>query len=99
VEELLKKLKERFAEEKDLRVLGREVLAGHMRVKHVNFGETSLEFTMADEARGKIDREGRLFTGGSSYDDWIRYPPPKPASKSGGWEAGKKGDMDDDIPF
>lgn len=68
--DVLAKLKLRWTDEKDLRVLAREVLVGHALVKSVAFADGSVDFTFADGERGRLDTKGRIYRGGNSYDDW-----------------------------
>jgi hypothetical protein len=90
VESLLTKLQSRFAVEKDLRVLARDILAGHSRVRSITYPDDGLEFTLGADERGKIDKRGRIYIGGPGWDSWDEIKPYKDQKKS---------DLDDDIPF
>jgi hypothetical protein len=107
VPDILRKLSDRYAEEKDLRVLARDVLVGHALVKSVSFDDSSAWFEFRDDTVGKIAKDGRTFIGekqGYNEFSWERYPKPeerytpraRPPSPS--WEA-PKSDLDDEIPF
>jgi len=105
IPDILKKLKARLSNEKDLRVLGRDILSMHPLVKSVHFEEDALIFTFNANDRGKIDSNGRMFMADASandWDDWDEYPDPRRPAHSGGtpsWDAPKGGDLDDEIPF
>ena len=109
--DVLNKLKAKFAEEKNFRILASQILTGHALVKSVHFGEGELSFHFSDDERGMIDKQGKIYTGGNSYNDWDEVRPPQPRSaggfgggkqkasaSGGGWDA-PKSDLDDDIPF
>lgn len=100
LDDILKKLRAKFSEEKDLRALARDVLVSHALVKSVSFGEGEVSFTFAGDERGKIDSSGRTYRG-IGYDDWDIYPKPTQVSSKyqSSWEKPKGGDLDDDIPF
>ncbi|WP_424138670.1 hypothetical protein [Roseomonas chloroacetimidivorans] len=97
VRDLLNKLKSRHAQEKDLRVLARDILAGHSRVRSINYTDDSLEFSFSADERGKINNKGRIFEGDGSFDGWTEIKPSN-SGRGGGWDAPKV-DLDDDIPF
>ncbi|WP_428487471.1 hypothetical protein [Rhodopila sp.] len=109
VPDILRKLRDRYEEEKDLRVLARDVLVNHALVRSVTFDDDSVWFQFRDETLGRIEKDGKTYTG---YRDdrtdlnWASYPKPTdvPArrSRQGGgpsWDAPKGGDLDDEIPF
>ncbi len=104
--DILNKLKARFADEKDLRVLARDVLAAHVLVKKINYEENAVSFELADGSEGLIDNEGKTFVG-NGPDRWDEHPPLRLSTKvvkAGGggpnWDAPKKGgDVEDEIPF
>ncbi len=101
-EDILKKLKSRFAEEKDLRVLARDILAGHPLVSAVHFADDGVWFYLKGEERGKIGRDGKTFSGQGDVDEgWHLYPPPAPRARAAApsWDTPKGGDLDDEIPF
>ncbi|WP_140884999.1 hypothetical protein [Muricoccus nepalensis] len=97
VHDLLIKLKSRYAQEKDLRVLAKDILAGHSRVRSIAYTDDGLEFSFSSEERGKINNKGRIYEGEGSYDDWTEVKPAVPGRASS-WDA-PKADLDDDIPF
>jgi len=111
VQDIVRKLKSRYAEERDLRVLARDVLTTHALVENVRFNEGSVEFSLKGDSRGLIKADGSTFTGHGPMeheDDWDVFPPPPPrrppsARQGGGappsWDAPKGGDLDDEIPF
>lgn len=106
VASILRQLKSRYKEERDLRVLARDVLVNHSLVKSVMFKEGgAIEFALTSDEWGKMERDGRTYTGDGRNDDWDIYPPPAPrAARAAGaapsWEPTKTGgDLDDDIPF
>lgn len=106
IESLLTKLRLRWEEEKDLRVLARDVLTNHISVIEITFGENKLSFMMRDGYRGAIYVNGQLERGEGSQNDYMHewIPPslrPKPRKGSPNWEAPPKGgnNLDDDIPF
>lgn len=97
VESLLKKLKSRWQSEKDLRILAREILAAHSRVKSIHFSEDGLDFTLSSDERGRIDQRGDIYTG-VGFDSWDQLNSPKPPRS--GWNSpSKTPEPDDDIPF
>lgn len=104
VHDILNKLKSKFAEEKDLRVLAREVLAGHILVREVRFEDRAVMFTLGGDMIGRIEDDGRIFTG-YDWERWSEVGAAQPAKgggrPSGGptWDAPKGGDLDDEIPF
>lgn len=104
VTDILNKLSDRFNEEKELRMLARDVLAGHILVKEVRFDDKAVAFRVADGELGRIDHEGKIFTGsGFEWEHWDPVVPPHRARRVGGaapsWDAPKGGDLDDEIPF
>ncbi|MDR3533409.1 MAG: hypothetical protein P4L90_22985 [Rhodopila sp.] len=106
VPDILRKLIDRYMEEKDIRVLARDVLINHTLVTSVNFDDDGVWFQFKDDSMGKIDKGGKAFLGyREGYDvNWTPYPKPvtaRPATRAGGpsWDAPKGGDLDDEIPF
>jgi hypothetical protein len=106
VTDLLRKLKSRFTQERDLRVLARDILTLHPLVVNVHFEDRAVWFAFTDDNYGRIDSSGTTYISGSARDDdWEVYPRPSPqavSSRGGGapsWEAPKGGDLDDEIPF
>jgi hypothetical protein len=105
---LLAKLKSRFADEKDLRILARDFLATHTLVEVVRFEDAGLIFWLKGDHRGMITVGGRTFIGEGPIDnddDWQPYPrerPPaaaRPAPAAPSWDTPRGGDLDDEIPF
>lgn len=104
VGDILAKMKSRFIEEKDLRVLARDVLTGHALVTQIMLNDSDVTFRMRDGTFGMIDKSGRIFTGDEAeYLREVVEPRPRsPVGARGGapsWEAPKGGDLDDEIPF
>ncbi len=105
VPDLLRKLKSRFSDERDLRVLARDILALHPLVINVRFDDRAVSFSFADEDHGRIDTLGQTYRSGTGHsDDWSLYPPVERRPRGGGggaptWDAPKGGDPDDEIPF
>jgi len=110
-QDLLKKLKSRFADEKDIRVLARDILAAHALIKSVQFDDDSVVFALTNGDRGRLNRLGTTYLGGDQHeDDWNEFPAPSrratanstPVAARGGapsWDAPRGGDLDDEIPF
>ena len=108
---LLTKLKTRFTEEKDLRILARDILATHALVELVRFEDKELIFWLKGDSRGMINAGGDTFMGEGIIENqgWAPYPRPQPApvrAASGAkpaagpsWDAPRGGDLDDEIPF
>lgn len=100
--DLLNKMKAHFANEKDLRVIARDVLAGHSRVTSIGYGDNEITFTLGPEQRGRMDSRGRIFVNGDyGPDDWdeVGLPPPPASRRSTHQSPAPKSDLDDDIPF
>jgi hypothetical protein len=112
IHDILKKLRSRYADEKDLRVLARDILTTHVLVLSVHFLEDGVSFYMAGEMRGKITKDGTTYIaeGEEHISGWTEYPrpakkdAPRPAARSTStsgpsWDAPRGGDLDDEIPF
>lgn len=113
VQDLLRKLKDRYAEEKDLRVLARDVLVNHMLVTSVHFGDDNIRFDFKDGWIGRFFKTGEAQVSSGEVDhdgdlEFTTYPPkmPDPGPRSTrvpkpSWDAPKGGgsDLDDEIPF
>jgi hypothetical protein len=101
--DILNKLKANFVDEKDLRVLARDVLSTHVLVRRMNYEDNSISFDLADGSGGKINSDGKIFTNDGSSDYWTEIGvPSRQRSARGGapsWDAPKGGDLDDEIPF
>ena len=91
IQTIMEKLKIRFGEEKDLRVLASDILVRHPLVKNVEFGDADVTFSLQDKFRGQITWKGSLFIAypESGYDDWVSYEsylrsiePPKSTSST-----------------
>jgi len=112
-QDILKTLKSRYADEKDLRVLAKDILAAHALVESVHFADDGIWFRLKGDVRGKIGVDGATYIGhGSAHEDnWEVYPPPSPRARSTppgsvgsragapSWDAPRGGDLDDEIPF
>ncbi len=111
-QDILKKLKSRYADEKDIRVLAKDILAGHALVTSIRFSDDGVSFYLTGDECGKIGRDGVTYLGNGGYGEdqrWEVYPHPppqqkqtakRPAGGSPSWDAGKGGgDLDDEIPF
>jgi hypothetical protein len=109
-QDILKKLKSRYADEKDLRVLARDILAAHALVESVHFADDGVWFWLKGDVRGKIAADGATFIGRESVEEngWEVYPPPPPRARPAStgrpvavpsWDAPRRGDLDDEIPF
>lgn len=108
VDALLAKLKAKFADERDLRVLNKDVLAAHPLITMIELDDTSVSFTMRTGDTGRITTSGQIYKGEASNDYFHevndtpkRRPPtisPVPAGKPS-WDTEKDGDLDDEIPF
>jgi len=99
IEDLLNKLRSKFTDEKDLRVLARDLI-GHALVSAVAIKENQLEFDFAGGIRGAIDGSGKTML--SRFEDhWETFPKPRPTAKSpsSGWDTRPSNDLDDEIPF
>lgn len=103
--DILKRLSDRYNEEKDFRILASEILIKHYLVESINVNEGGLAFYFKNGEGGHIDQAGILREGSREYEisNWSRYKVPvaarpKPASAGGGWDNGG-GDLDDEIPF
>jgi hypothetical protein len=110
--DILKKLKARYADERDLRVLARDILAAHALVESVHFSDDGVRFWLKGNIGGKIGADGATFIGQGSEEEsrWDAYPPSPPraparaltvAKPAAGpsWDAPQGGDLDDEIPF
>jgi len=101
--DILKKLKSRYEEEKDLRVLARDILTSHVLVTDIYIGDTDITFRLRSGMFGSINKDGKIFSGDERESLEVvreRFVPPQRQGPS--WEAEvpkKKGDLDDEIPF
>ena len=90
VPDILRKLKDRYAEEKDLRVLARDILVGHTLVTSVHFDEDGVWFRFNDGGLGRLNKRGQMFISSDENDyngqtRWSDYAPPPPADNNGGY--------------
>jgi hypothetical protein len=108
VRDVLKILKSRYAAEKDLRVLARDILAGHALIRSVHYDDDAVYFFFSNGEGGKIDSGGATYVGDArEHEVWHDWPPPpkttaRAAARGGSgptWDAPKGGDFDDEIPF
>lgn len=107
VDALTAKLKSRFAHERDLRALNKEVLAAHPLITKILLNDTSVTFTMRSGDIGQINTSGHIFKGtDENYLEQVvdrptyrsRSMPPQSSGKPS-WDTEKGGDLDDEIPF
>ena len=107
IPDLPRKLRSRFASEKNNRVLASDILAPHFLVRTVRFDDDALSISFSSDERGKIDSRGQTYMAdpGANWDDWSEWPPPPPRTSvnrtSGGpsWGALPSGGLDDETPF
>lgn len=108
VRDILIKLKARYAEEKDLRVLARDVLTGHALVNQITLNDSDVTFRMRSGTYGQIDQNGKIAWGEDpEYMNEIHPPratdsraPVAPSAGSGpSWDTPRGGDLDDEMPF
>lgn len=104
VKDVMNKLQLRFIQDRDLRIMAKEILIGHIQIKSVEIEDNYLVFSMRNSERGKIDKDGKTWICTDGYDNWIEHYQPKQriAAKQKGpsWDAPKGGgDLDDEIPF
>jgi hypothetical protein len=103
VQNILRTLDARFAEERDLRVLAGDILTKHMLVTQVTFDEDSVIFTLRNRERGRMNTQGAIFFQNPDDGDdyWREVNKVKgrlPATAD--WDSGPRGgDIDDEIPF
>lgn len=107
---LLAKLDSRFFEEKDLRLLARDVLTAHPLVIRVHFEDDMLTFDMKSDYSGRISAAGKLEyqTPNENNDYWLDYtsylarqakPSEKAQKKALNWDSKPAVELDDEIPF
>lgn len=99
---ILKSLKAKFNEEKDLRVLAGDVLTKHSLVVTVSIEHNSVEFVLRNGDRGKMDAKGDIQFGDSDApsDHWNSYASPSVRRAAPPkWETKTAAELDDDIPF
>lgn len=93
VVDILNTLKSKHSDEKDLRVLARDVLTNHALVTKIIFNDDRVVFQIRAGEYGSIDNKGHIYSG-----DELEYLREVPEVTS--WNAPKKGgDLDDEIPF
>lgn len=109
VPDILRKMKDRYVDEKDLRVLARDILVGHTLVASVHFDDDGVWFRFNDGALGRMNKRGLTSIGDddNQYNGepaWKVFPEPPPAARptvrqSPSWDTPKGGEADEDIPF
>ena len=101
IHDVLYKLKARYKDEPDLRVLAKDLLVGHPKVSSVSFEAGAAIFAFADGDFGKIDNKGFIYSG--DRPDYMSevVPPVRPrlSAPSRGSPPKSASDLDDDIPF
>ena len=86
IEDILVQVKSRWVQDKDLRVINREILSNHALVEVIRVTDIELNFMLRNKDTGSIDRHGRLRKGtgddqGFGYlHDWSPTPPSPPPS-------------------
>ena len=105
IEDILARLRDRFVEEKDLRILASDVLIRHNLVESIKINDAGLVFFLRNGDGGHIDQDGALRRGTKEYgeENFSRYQLPaeikaQTTATSAGWDNGS-GDLDDEIPF
>ena len=68
VEDILQQLHAKWLEEKDLRVLNRDILSTHALIQTVHVTDRLLSFSLRNSDAGGIDRDGHLQKGYASDD-------------------------------
>jgi len=101
--DILEKLDESFKNEKDLRLLARDVIAAHSAVTNIKYGLDYVWFITKNNESGAINKRGKLFYSddGSEweYNMGMFHPQgsaPKPATSR--WNA-PESDLDEEVPF
>lgn len=79
VETLLEKIRSRFEQERDLRMIAREVLSSHALVRSIEFDKSgNLLFQIeGNSVTGAIDRQGQTFlvrNGQGGIPEWRPFP-------------------------
>lgn len=108
VKSLLTKLRQKSANERDIRVLSRDVLAAHPLVRSISIDDVEgLIFRLNNGESGRIDSGLNTYVDESSSGHefyWQLWPEPVKEgsfgrSSSAGAGAKKASHLDDDIPF
>lgn len=107
LDDVLRKLKLKLSEERDLRTLARDILWSHPKITGVQFGDGDLTFDFSDGSSGKIDQNGRLSVrySGDNYDNWHDYTLISEREKQPKSTVGRRDiqpsifPSDDEIPF
>lgn len=113
IQDVLRKLKSRYSDEKDIRVLARDILTTHILVTNIEFADREVSFHMVGGHRGMINKDGITHLGkGNGLTGWEEYPQQRTpvarpsagvarggASGAPSWDAPRGGDLDDEIPF
>ena len=101
---ILKTLKSKFIEEKDLRVLAGDVLAKHALVKAIRISDIDIEFDLSNGEKGRMTRSGetQIQNDFTNEGEWSNFPvlSKRKTHESPSWEPSRtSSDLDDDIPF
>ncbi len=101
VEDILNTLRARHGDEKDLRMLARDVLTNHVLVTEISFSDNELTFGLRNGDYGSLNKKGEMFRGEDPRSLYPYSPTPsrQPRAARSAWEAPKGGDLDDEIPF
>lgn len=108
--DILEKLYESFREEKDLRLLARDVIASHSATTNIKYGRDYVWFETKSGESGAIDSKGRLYFSehGNEWDENMNYYTPQSLQdiRRGVKNAhsphsgkGSHPDLDEEIPF
>lgn len=77
VEDILNQLFSAFENEKDLRILARDILSTHVKIKQVQWGDDFIKFEHANGKAGVITKKGELFHSDSfdnnGYENMVKY--------------------------
>ncbi|WP_122049903.1 hypothetical protein [Asaia bogorensis] len=98
VEDIMKQVRAQFQRDRDLRALARDVLSGHILVKQIEIGDSTLTFQTRSNEVGQISRDGTMAIGTSDEEgrfyDLTQWPlkPKRNVSKP-------SDDLDAEIPF
>jgi len=70
VDSILEKFHNKFDNEKDLRVLSRDILSTHPLVSTIQHEQDSVVFILQDRSKGKFRLDGKGFTWSNFGDNW-----------------------------
>ena len=108
ITDILNKLFIKYTEERDLRVLARDVLVGHALVQEIAIGDFTLEFKLKDGSKGSFNKKGGMSFNQEEGDYMIEHLFPKEDKKTASapvqtsrpaWDSDKNVDLEDEIPF